>query len=128
MARPSRTGHMSSRKARHSNPLSEDIVSTGPLREKTKKRKSKGDDEDEKYVDSRASRKILKTGQDLADEVIEETAVKAPNAAFAFQSRFANEDEPAQNEQEDDEEAWGDEEEEVIDEVVSLQDICIYRR
>ncbi|KAL8867276.1 MAG: hypothetical protein Q9174_005766 [Haloplaca sp. 1 TL-2023] len=129
MARPSRSGSMSSRKARHSNPLSEDIVSTGPLRERSKKRKLKGNDEDDKYVDSRASRKILKIGQDLADEVDGETAVKAPNAAFAFESRFGDEDERAQDGQEDDEEAWGDEEEEVVEEVeIDPNDMSLFNK
>lgn len=123
MARPSRTRSVSSRKARHQNPLSEDIVSTGPLREKSKKRKSKPDDEDGRYVDSKSSRKILKIGQDLVDEVNGETVVKVPNPAFAFESRFGDEIEPAEEGQKDVEEAWGDEDDDIVEEVVSFSDL-----
>ncbi|KAL8702460.1 MAG: hypothetical protein Q9201_004365 [Fulgogasparrea decipioides] len=117
MAGPSRVGSVSSHTVRRHKPLSEDVVSTGPLREKSKKRKAKPDGNEGSYVDSKSSRKILKIGQDLADEVQGETAVRALNPAFAFESRFGDADEPTGEGQEDDEEAWGDEEEDVVEEV-----------
>ncbi|KAL8726060.1 MAG: hypothetical protein Q9181_006190 [Wetmoreana brouardii] len=130
MARPSRAGSVSFRKARRHNSLSEDIVSTGPLREKSsKKRKAKPDGEEDSYVDSKSSRKILKIGQDLADEVQGETAVKTLNPAFAFESRFGDEDEPTGEGQEDDEEAWGDEEEDVVEEVeIDPNDVSLFNK
>lgn len=72
-------------------------------------------------MDSRASRKILKIGQDLADEEEKENAQTAPNPAFTFESRFGgdndSEEEVAQH---DDDEAWGDEEEDVPGDVVRI--------
>ncbi|KAL8635770.1 MAG: hypothetical protein Q9228_006776 [Teloschistes exilis] len=119
MARPLRAGSVSSGKSRRHNPLSEDLVSTGPLRERSKKRKLKADDDEERFVDSKSSRKILRIGQDLVDEAEGEVKAQIPNSAFAFESRFGDEGEPAEA-AEDDEEAWGDEEEDdVAEEIVS---------
>ncbi|KAL8720171.1 MAG: hypothetical protein Q9225_002937 [Loekoesia sp. 1 TL-2023] len=130
MARPSRSGSVSSRKTYRHNPLSEDISATGPLREKSKKRKTKPEGDDEKYVDSKSSRKILKIGQDLADEVNGEVRVQPPNPAFAFESRFGDEAEPEQPVQDDeDEDAWGDEDEEVAEEVeVDPNDVSLFNK
>jgi essential nuclear protein 1 len=105
------------------NPLADDLIATGPLKQKTPKRKNRhgdGKDENENYVDSRESRKILRIGQELADE--EEAAQKAANGAgkntaFDFESRFGNDDglqDDDEDEFADDGEAWGDEEEEII--------------
>lgn len=70
-------------------------------------------------MDSKSSRKILKIGQDLADEVDGESIVQPSNPAFAFESRFGDE-EAAEAGQDDDEEAWGDEDEVVVEEIVGL--------
>ncbi|KAL9026202.1 MAG: hypothetical protein Q9196_005097 [Gyalolechia fulgens] len=129
MARPSRSQSTLSRKAHRHNPLSEDLVATGPLRERSKKRKSKSEEEDDKYVDSRSSRKILKIGQDLADEANEGSRIQPPNSAFTLESRFADEDEPAQAGQVDDEETWGDDDDDVIDEVeIDPHDISLFNK
>lgn len=129
MARPSGSRSVSSRKTHRHNPLSEDIVAIGPLRERSKKRKSKSEEEDDRYVDSRSSRKILKIGQALADEVDEGSRTKEPNPAFTFESRFADEDEPAEVGQLDDEEAWGDEEEGVIEEFeIDPHDMSLFNK
>lgn len=104
--------------ARRHNPLSDDIVATGPLREKTKKRKTRTEDAGDKFVDSGSSRKILKIGQDLLEEEQQEHAVTAPNPAFAFESRFGEESDHDEGSRFNDEEAWGDEDEEVVEEVV----------
>lgn len=125
MARSTRLQSVSSRKAHRHNPLSEDLVAIGPLREKSKKRKSKSEADDDRYVDSKSSKKILKIGQDLADEVNEGNRIQPPNSAFTFESRFADEDEPAQVGQIDDEDAWGDEDEGVIEEVVCGHPVAI---
>lgn len=109
----------SSRKARRHNPLSDDLNSTGLLRTKAQK-KVKPEAEGSKYVDSRASRKILSIGQDLIAEEEQEARAVLPNPAFDFGSRLLNE---KANENDDiypdDEEAWGDEDEEV-EEMVDL--------
>ncbi|KAL8692877.1 MAG: hypothetical protein Q9218_002170 [Villophora microphyllina] len=129
MTRPSRAGSVSSRKARRHNPLSEDLASTGPLREKSKKRKAKPDDDEERYVDSKSSRKILKIGQDLADEVDGEAKIRTSNPAFAFKSRFGDEDEPTEAGHDDEEEAWGDEEDDVVEEIeVDPNDVSLFNK
>ena len=75
--------------------------------------------EDQGYVDSRSSRKILKIGQDLVDEEHQESLASAPNPAFAFESRFGagsdSDDDAARNSEE---EAWVDEADDVVEEVV----------
>lgn len=106
-----------SRKGRRHNPLSEDIKATGPLRPKSSKRKAKqlGDDDD-KYVDSRSTRKILKIGHDLLEEEKEENHVFPPNRAFSFESRFGGDD--GLDFQDKDDEDWGDEEDDEMEDGV----------
>lgn len=70
-------------------------------------------------MDSKSSKKILKIGQDLADEIDGERKVQPLNPAFAFESRFGEEEEALQTVQDEDEEVWGEEEEDMVEEVVS---------
>ena len=111
------------RRARRHNPLSDDITSVGPSRIKSNKRKAKAGDEDGRYVDSRSSGKILRIGQDLADEEQEEADARLPNPAFAIESRLCGESEQDAGK---DEEPWGDEDHETIDEVVYIKIIIAY--
>ncbi|MCJ1263006.1 snoRNA-binding rRNA-processing protein [Lobaria immixta] len=106
-----------SRKARRHNPLSDDITSAGPSRVKSNKRKAKAGDEEDRYVDSRSSRNILRIGQDLIDEEKEEIDSRTPNPLFAFESRLGRESEQDEDSEDKDEEAWGDEDDEITDEV-----------
>jgi essential nuclear protein 1 len=107
---------------RHENPLEKDILATGPLRTKSKKRKAKReDDAEDGYIDSRASRKILKIGQELEEEDRQAREVTKTYDPFAFESRFPEEEEEDFSKYDDDE-AWGDEEEEIVEEVVSRND------
>ena len=109
-----------SRSVRRHAPLEEDLTATGPLRHRSKKRKARPEDDGGGYVDSRSSRKILKIGQDLADEEQHEIGAAAPNLAFTFESRFGR---PSESEGEDDrydDEAWGDDEGEIVEEVVGF--------
>ena len=91
-------------------PLEQDILQTGPLRNKSNKRKARPEAEDGGYVDSRSSRKILRIGQELADEEEQARIAAAPNPAFSFESRVGR-DTAAEEaiEQYDDKDAWGDE-------------------
>lgn len=111
-----------SRFARRHVPLEEDLTATGPLRQRSKKRKARPEDDGGGYVDSRSSRKILKIGQDLADEEQEENVAAAPNPAFTFESRFGGVSEPPEEEEDGqyDAEAWGDEEDGIVEEVVGF--------
>lgn len=112
-------------------PLEEDILKTGPLKNKSKKRKTRPENDNDGYVDSRSSRKILKIGQDLAEEEEKENKATAPNPAFTFESRFGGDDESedgAPRHDDDDDEAWGDEGDDVVEEIVcaipqSLQEL-----
>ncbi len=100
-------------------PLEDEILRTGPLRTKSKKRKARPETEDGGYVDSRSSRKILKIGQDLADEEEKENATILPNPAFTFESRFGRDDASDEDDnQHDDDDAWGDEEGDAAEESV----------
>lgn len=107
-------------KVRRHNPLSDDILATGPLRTTPKKRKARRhEDGEDRFVDASSSRKILKIGQDLAEEEQEATEAAKPNPAFAFESRtdeHASEDDAAFQ----DDDPWGDEVEDVVEEVVRL--------
>ena len=108
-----------SRSARRHVPLEQDLVATGPLRARTKKRKARPEEDGAGYVDSRSSRKILKIGQDLEDEVQQENVAMAPNPAFTFESRFGGISEPEEDDVRHDDEAWGDEDD-TVEEVVGF--------
>ncbi|PGH17503.1 hypothetical protein AJ79_01103 [Helicocarpus griseus UAMH5409] len=120
-------------------PLADDILSTGHLRTKSAKRKSRADEEDaDHYLDSKTSKKILQIGQDLAEEDEAETraALKAAgvdfkkNTAFDFESRFAQEDEEDGEDavQYGEGEEWGDVEEEVEEVEVDPNDLDIFHK
>jgi essential nuclear protein 1 len=109
------------RQARRHNPLEDDLLATGPLRTKPAKRKHRTQEGDEEnYVDSKASRKILRIGQELVDEEEESRAIAKPSIAFDFDSRFDEED---KEEAYDDDEAWGDEDEIVEEEELAPEDL-----
>jgi essential nuclear protein 1 len=109
------------RSSQHDKSLADEIISTGILSAKSKKRKAKHEDEEARYVDSRSSRKILKIGQELADEELEDTGTAKPNPAFTFDSRFATEVESDDDAPEMDDDAWGDEDDQAVEEVVRLK-------
>ncbi|KAK4691051.1 essential nuclear protein 1, partial [Lecanoromycetidae sp. Uapishka_2] len=119
-----------SRSAQRHKPLAEDITATGLLRTKSKKRKARPENEEGGYVDSRSSRKILKIGQDLADEEQKEYAAAAPNPAFTFESRFgAGYESDRSDAWHDDDEAWGDEEKDVVEEVeIDPNEVALFNR
>lgn len=112
------------RQMQRHNPLSEEYAPTAPLRQKApkKRRSAKGEGEEENYVDTKASRRILQIGQELVDEDASEQQKAQPNPAFDFASRFGADDDSddggaAFN---DDDEGWGDEEGEgVVEDAVS---------
>ncbi|KAL8672333.1 MAG: hypothetical protein Q9168_003186 [Polycauliona sp. 1 TL-2023] len=124
-----RTGSVSSRKSHRHNPLSEDLVATGPLKEKSRKRKAKYEEDEQRYVDDKSSRKILKIGQDLADEVHHESRSTLPKSAFAFDSRLTNDNESPERELEhDDDEAWGDDDGAEEDQDIDPKDSDLFNR
>ena len=120
------------RQSRRHNPLEADIVATGTLRNKAPKRKSKdNEDNEDNFVDSKASRNILRIGQELIDEDAAASAPRRPPAessAFAFDSRFED-DEGGEDGDFGDEEAWGDEDdEEGIVEEIEVDDLDTFNK
>lgn len=114
------TPNATGRRDRRHNPLEADLTASGGiLKSRPEKRKSTFQDEGDQFVDSKASRKILRMGQELADEDAE-TNLSTTNAAFDFESRFPEEDDGDQPQEVYEE--WGDEEEEVEEvEVADLE-------
>ncbi|KAI1779747.1 Bystin-domain-containing protein [Hypoxylon cercidicola] len=123
---PKATTPTSVRQSRRHNPLEDDLLATGPLRAKAPKRKSKdADEEQEGYIDSKASKKILKIGRELADEI--DVAPPRPpteSNAFGFDSRFDDEEDGAF----EDEEIWGDEDEIVEEIEIEPEDLDTFNR
>ena len=128
------------RAERRHNPLAEDYSPTVPLKQKAgRKRKSLTEENGQDgYVDSKASRRILDLGQDLAAEDEAEREAKRPatasNPAFSFENRFPTdvvsdeEDGVAELGEYDDEEAWGSEDEEVEEIEVDPNDLEMFNR
>ncbi|KAK7719471.1 snoRNA-binding rRNA-processing protein [Botryosphaeria dothidea] len=124
---PKATSAADARHARRHNPLVEDYAPSNPLKQKAgKRKKTRSETEDEQgYVDSKASQKILRIGQDLAEEEEAELEARRPkqqNPAFSFDSRL--QDGPESDEDEiaygNDDEAWGDEDDEEIVEEIEI--------
>lgn len=122
---PKATKAVGGRDAQRHNPLAEEYVPSNPWKQKAPKRqkRTRDDNDGEHFVDSKASRKILDIGRELAEEDERENEARRPaaaNAAFDFEARLGEDDkddeDPAQY---DDEEAWGEEEGE--DEVEEIE-------
>jgi essential nuclear protein 1 len=111
------------RQARRHNPLEVDVTASGPLKSKPEKRKSRHQDEGDQFVDSKASRKILRIGQQLADEDEEQSNVQKPNPAFDFDSRIEIEEEEYEEFEE-----WGTEEPDVEETELSPADRAMFRK
>jgi len=126
---PKATTPTAARQGRRHNPLESDIIATGPLKAKSAKRKSRHEENGEKFVDSKSSQNILRIGQELADEDAEENAAQNPvvNSAFDFESRFEDEDED-EEEPSGDLEAWGDEDDDIEEEMVAPGDREMFDR
>lgn len=127
---PKATTPTAVRGSRRHNPLEDDILATGLLRSKTSKNQS--DDQDgpeENFVDSKASKNILRIGRELAEEEDAARASAAPKPTvdnFGYDSRFDDEEEA--NKAYEDDEAWGDEEEMVEEVEVDPEDLETYRK
>ncbi|KAF3895380.1 SnoRNA-binding rRNA-processing protein [Trichophyton interdigitale] len=120
---PKPTAKVSSSERRHI-PLADEITSAGHLRTKSgSKRKSRSEDEteDDHYLDSKSSKKILQIGRDLAEEDAAEARAAAEaagidlkaKAAFDFESRLGGEESGYEDEEDivqyDDDAQWEDE-------------------
>ncbi|KAI9671318.1 MAG: snoRNA-binding rRNA-processing protein [Alyxoria varia] len=116
------------------NPLSEEYAPTQPFKEKCRKKRklSPAEKATNDYVDTKASHRILRIGQDLVEEAEHETKALEPNPAFALESRHpAEEDESktAGQEFDDEDDGWGDEDEVAVEEVeVDPNDQDVFNR
>ncbi|MCJ1381846.1 snoRNA-binding rRNA-processing protein [Xylographa soralifera] len=129
MAKEDTSSLSGSRQFRHQKPLADDLVTTGPSRTRSKKRKAhREDDARDTFVDSKSSRKILKIGQELAEEDQLASKPHAPNTAFTSESRF-NASGSDNESLYDDAEEWGDEDNEIVDNVgVDPKDLDLFNK
>lgn len=116
---PKATSAAAERQGRRHNPLDADILGgSGILRagKPGKKGKSNTEKDENHYVNSKQSAKILQLGRELADEDDEDKSAAAPQkSAFDVDSRFAPGDKDEGHGAYDDEDEWGEEEEEEIE-------------
>lgn len=124
----------SSQKRRH-NPLEDDLVSTGVLKNREgrpSKRANKKQAEEQAYVDAKSSRKILAMSRDLIDEgELERGAQKATTSApsaFDFDPSRLEGGSDQEEEEFTNEEAWGDEEDVVEEIEVDAADLETFNR
>jgi essential nuclear protein 1 len=131
---PKATAASLSSKRRH-NPLEDDLVATGVLKNREgrpSKRADRKQAEEQAYVDAKASRKILAMSRDLIDEEelrsgANDQHVSAPSAFDFDPSRL----EGGSDEEEEEfanEEAWGDEEDVVEEIEVDADDLDTFNR
>ena len=122
------------RDQRH-NPLAEEYAPSDPWKNKGPKRqkRSKGekDEDEQKYVYSKSSRKILEIGRELEEEDARESKAQRPqeaNPAFDFETRLGEDDMVEGDVQaEDDDEAWGDDDE--VEEVeIDANDLAAWNK
>lgn len=132
---PKATTPTSIRQGRRHNPLEEDYLANGLLRNKAPKRKSHGNGEDAErdnsgnYIDSKASRQILKIGRELAEE--NDVAPPRPpteSDAFGFDSRFEEEDDDAEGGGGLEDDVWGYDDEVVEEIEVEPEDLETFNK
>ncbi|TQS33705.1 hypothetical protein Golomagni_05941 [Golovinomyces magnicellulatus] len=102
-----------SRNSRRHNPLETDLTTTNYLKVRPPKRQLDSHDEAENYVNSKASRRILRMGQELVEEDNQEI-VSVLKSAFDLESRLIgehSEDNGIEYEE------WGDDEDKEVQEV-----------
>jgi essential nuclear protein 1 len=138
MPRP-QAGSARSPATRRHNPLAEDISTTGGLlrtKSSTGKRKSRSDEDlnGDGYIDGPSSRKILAIAQDLVDQEDEDrravAKAVAPNPAFAYDSRFGEEEEDVEGGKPtnyDGEEDWMPDEDVEVDDI-DPDDMAVYSK
>lgn len=123
------------RDQRH-NPLAEEYAPSDPFKSKPAKRqkRTKDDKADEQnYVDSKSSRKILEIGRELEEEDERENQARRPqgaNPAFDFETRMGEDDDLDHDalQHDDDEEAWGEDDEEVEEVEIDANDLAAWNK
>lgn len=119
------------RQGRRHNPLDADIVGgSGILRSGKTGGKTKAEKDEEHFVNSKQSARILQLGRELADEDDKpKTGAQPQKSAFDVDSRFAPEADKDADAYED-EEAWGEDDEEIeLDEAeISPEDLAMFNK
>ena len=124
------------REQRH-NPLAEEYAPSDPWKNKAprrqKRNKSDNEDDEQKYVDSKSSRKILEIGRELEEEDARENKARRPqeaNPAFDFESRMTGDDTAGQDlvQADEDDEAWGDDDDEVEEAEIDANDLAAWNK
>lgn len=132
---PKATTPVAERQGRRHNPLDADIVGgSGILRsgKPGKKPKSKAEKDEDHYVNSKQSAKILQLGRELVDEDDQnKPIVESQKSAFDVDSRYApGEEDDDNNDGLEDDEEWGEEEEEIeLDEAeIAPEDLAMFNK
>ncbi|KAH8724104.1 rRNA processing protein-like protein Bystin [Phaeosphaeriaceae sp. PMI808] len=117
------------------NPLVEEYAPSDPWKQKPAKRQKRSKDtkdEEQTFVDSKSSRKILDIGRELQEEDDLENQVRRPeglNPAFDFETRLGEDNEPEEDAgQVDDDEAWGEDDEEVEELEIDANDLAAWNK
>jgi essential nuclear protein 1 len=111
---PKATTPTTARHGRRHNPLEDDILATGILKSSKSPKRKKTDDEDrDNYVESKASKQILRLGRELVEEDKERTAAaETSRGAFDPESArrldFGDDDDELEAPGAFDDEAFGD--------------------
>lgn len=128
---PKATTPVGERQGRRHNPLEADILGgSGILRSGKTAKKSKEEKEEDHFVNSKQSARILQLGRELADEDDDQNkpAGESRKSAFDVDSRFAQDDDKDDN-RFDDEEAWGEEEEIELDGAeIAPEDLAMFNK
>lgn len=128
---PKATTPVGERQGRRHNPLEADILGgSGILRSGKTAKKTKGEKEEDHFVNSKQSARILQLGRELADEDDDQNkpAGESRKSAFDVDSRFAQ-DEDKDDTRFDDEEAWGEEEEIELDGAeIAPEDLAMFNK
>jgi essential nuclear protein 1 len=122
----------SARQKQRHDPLYKDLTTQGGnLRTKARGMKKEVRDEDQEYIDSAASRKILQLAKEQQEEIErEESQSLKQQAKFAFGSRFVEEEEDDDNEEdyEDISEFGSDEEYEFDEDDLNEEDAKLFEQ
>lgn len=125
------------REQRH-NPLAEEYAPSDPWKNKAprrqKRNKSDKEEDEQKYVDSKSSRKILEIGRELEEEDARENMARRPqkaNPAFDFETRMGEDvmdsgDDRNSDVEEEDE--WAEDDEEVEEVEIDVNDLAAWNK
>jgi essential nuclear protein 1 len=128
---PKATTPVGERQGRRHNPLEADILGgSGILRSEKTSKKTKQEKEEDHFVNSKQSARILQLGRELADEDDDQNkpAAESRKSAFEVDSRFAQDDDKDDN-RFDDDEAWGEEDEiELEGAEIAPEDLAMFNK